>query len=101
MRREDEWRIAPAYDLPCSHPYGDATMALTIGGKQREDIGRDEFVGLGLHCGVAPRATTRVLDDLLEAMPSWLDRLEELPFDRRRVHKLRQACRYRADRLRG
>ena len=74
-------------------------MALTIRGKDREDIGRSDFVELGHVANVPAKATMRVLDDLLLAMPRWLDRLQELPFDVRRIHKLRRACRYRAARL--
>ena len=96
-----EWHPAPAYDLPSTHPYGDATMALSIGGRSREDVRRADFVKLGEQCGVARKATERILDDLLAAMPSWLDRLGELPFDQRRIHKLERACTYRANRLRG
>lgn len=94
-----EWRVAPAYDLPSSQPYGDHAMAMTICGKDREDIGRSDFVELGHVADVPAKATMRVLDDLLLAMPRWLDRLQELPFDVRRIHKLRRACRYRASRL--
>lgn len=94
-----EWQVAPAYDLTCSHLYGDHVMALTICGKDRENIGRGDFVELGAQCGVPPRATTRVLDELLAASPAWLDRLGELPFDERRLHKLRRTCLLRASRL--
>ncbi len=96
-----EWHVAPAYDLPSTHPYGDATMALSIGGRSREDLGRADFVKLGAVAGVAKAAVERVLDDLLAAMPAWLDRLGELPFDARVLHKLGQSCKYRAGRLRG
>jgi len=96
-----EWRASPAYDLPSTHPYGDTTMALSIGGRTREDVRRADFVRLGERCGVARKATERVLDELLAAVPSWLDRLDELPFDARRVHRLGRAIRYRADRLKG
>lgn len=74
---------------------------MTIGGKDREDIGRNDFVELGRESGVPPKATARVLDELLVAMPRWLERIDELPFDRRRIGKLRRACAYRAERLRG
>ena len=33
-----EWRATPAYDVPSSHPYGDTTLALTIDGRDREDV---------------------------------------------------------------
>jgi serine/threonine-protein kinase HipA len=96
-----EWRVAPAYDLPSSQPYGDHTMAMTINGKDREDIGRNDFFELGGAGNVPPKATARVLDELLLAMPRWLDRLDELPFDGRHIHKLRQACIYRSTRLKA
>ncbi len=101
QQRDGEWRVAPAYDLPSSHPYGDVTMALSISGKDREDIGRADFITLGAGCGIPAKAVVRVLDELLAATPSWLDALSELPFNARQVHKLEQACRYRARRLRG
>lgn len=94
-----EWRVSPAYDLPSTHVYGDTTMALSIGGKDREDIGRREFLALAETCGVPPKATARLLDDLLAASPRWLARIDELPFDEQRVHRLRRACEYRAQRL--
>lgn len=97
--RTDEWRVAPAYDLPSSHVYGDDTMALSINGKTREDIGRRDFVELGAHCGVPEKAVGRVLDALVAASASWVERLDELPFDARRIHKLRKAIEYRAERL--
>lgn len=99
--RGAEWRVAPAYDLPSTLPYGDTTMALSIGGKDREDLGRRDFVALGELCGVPPKATARVLDELLAATPAWLERLDELPFAARAVHKLRRACGNRAELLRG
>ena len=76
-------------------------MALTIGGKDREDLGRKDFVELGEQCQVPAKATVRVLDELLAALPRWLDRVDELPFDARRCRDLERACRYRAKRLAG
>jgi serine/threonine-protein kinase HipA len=100
VRTQAEWRVTPAYDLPCSYVYGDTTMALTIDGKRQEDIGRDSFVALGASAGLPARAVTRVVDELCAAVDGWIDRLDELPFDERRVHRLRRAVLYRRDRLR-
>ena len=96
-----EWRIAPAYDLPSTQPYRDTTMALTIAGKQQEDIGRADFVALAAGSGVPAKACARVLDELVAKSGDWIARLDELPFDERQVHKLRKACAYRVERLRG
>ncbi len=51
--------------------------------------------------GVRERASVRVIAGLLVALPGWLSRLDDLPFDSRRVHKLRRAIEYRAGRLAG
>jgi serine/threonine-protein kinase HipA len=97
---EGEWRVTPAYDLPCSYVYGGTTMALTIDGKRKEDIGRDSFVALGASAGLPARAVTRVVDELCTAVDGWIDRLDELPFDEHRIHRLRRAVLYRRERLR-
>lgn len=94
-----EWTVAPAYDLPSSHPYGDTSMALSVGGKLREDIGRADFIGLAEAGGVRARAAARVIDQLVGAVPTWLARLKDLPFDDRKTHKLQRAVEYRVRRL--
>lgn len=101
VQRKGEWMATPAYDLPSTLPYGDGTMALPIQGKTRDDIGRRDFLALGTACGVPPKATERMLDELLAAAPAWLAQLDQLPFDARRVHQMRKACHYRARRLQG
>jgi serine/threonine-protein kinase HipA len=95
-----EWRPTPAYDLPSSYPYGDTTMALSLNGKNREDIGRADFVALGGAAGVRSRAVEHALDELVERTDLWIDELSTLPFDEGRVRKLRRAVEHRRDRLR-
>ncbi len=101
VQRGGEWLATPAYDLPSTLPYRDLTMALAINGKDRDNIGRRDFVALGSACGIPPKATERVLDALLSAMPMWLDHLPELPFDGRTLHQMAKSCRYRGKRLQG
>lgn len=96
---DGEWRVTPAYDLPASYPYGDTTMALPINGRRREDIGRADFVALGEAVGLRARAVERALDELRERVDLWIADLDTLPFDERRIHKLRRAIEYRRDRL--
>ena len=99
QRPNGEWQVTPAHDLPSSYPYGDTTLALPIEGKLDERIGRADFVALGSRVGVPAKATTRVLDDLLERVDTWIGELVDLPFDERTVHELRRAIRYRMRRL--
>ena len=95
-----EWRVTPAYDLPSSYPYSDTTMALSVGGENREDIGRADFVALGRAVGVRSRAVERALDEMCGRVEEWIDELTTLPFDEGRLRKLRRAIEYRRDRLR-
>ncbi len=99
LKQGHEWRVTPAYDLPSSYVYGDYTMALTLNGKKKEDIGRADFVALGDATGVRSRAVVRILNDLCERTTSWIGELETLPFDQGVVSKFRRAVEYRRGRL--
>jgi hypothetical protein len=74
-------------------------MALRINMKDREDIGRADFLASGARVGLPARAVLRFLEDLADAAPRWMDRLDMLPFDPRKIHKLRKAIAFRRDRL--
>ncbi|WP_405282512.1 HipA domain-containing protein [Gaopeijia maritima] len=99
-RPDGEWRVTPAYDLPSSYPYGDVTMALSLNGRTREDIGRRDFLALAEAVRVRPRAVETALDALVAGVDRWIGGLNELPFDAGRIRKLRRAIEYRRDRLR-
>ncbi len=94
-----EWRVSPVYDAPCSHLYGDTTMALSIGGRSGAEFSVDDFVALGQALDVPPRATMRALIDLVERADRWLPDLDQLPFDRGQVSKLRRVIQHRRSRL--
>jgi len=87
---DGEWRISPVYDVPSSYPYGDATMALSIGGRSGGDFGATDFVKLGERLEVRERAVRSVLSDLAERVDLWLLELDILPFDRGKITKLRR-----------
>jgi len=99
MLPDGEWRVTPAYDVPSSYPYGDTTMALTINGRGKENIGRDDFIALGTAVALRPRAVERVLDELCESVDLWIDEMTGLPFDDRTMAKLRRSVEYRRERL--
>lgn len=96
---DGEWRVTPAYDLPSSYPYADFTMALSLNGRSREDIGRADFLALGEAVGVRPRAVEGALDRIRGAVDSWVEELSRLPFDPGVNHRLRRAIEYRRNRL--
>lgn len=95
LRTSSEWRVSPAYDLPSSAPYGDRTLAVAIGGSREAQVSRARFVRLAAAVGVPERAAVRLLDDLLRRALPFIGRLDELPFDQRRVHDLRRLLRSR------
>jgi serine/threonine-protein kinase HipA len=96
---DGEWRVSPAYDMPSSYLYGDTTMALSIDGRSGSDFGAADFVKLGGRLGVPERAVRRLLTDLTERVDLWLTDLQTLPFDNRKIAKLRRVVTYRLRRL--
>jgi serine/threonine-protein kinase HipA len=101
QEQSGEWRVSPVYDVPCSHVYGDSTMAMSIGGRSGADFSGQDFADLGATLGVPERATRRALAELVDRVDSWLPKLDTLPFDRGRVGKLRRVIQHRRERLIG
>jgi serine/threonine-protein kinase HipA len=94
-------QAAPAFDLPSSYPYGDATMAMTVAGKSREDIGRDDLMALASRWRLPDRAAAKVLDEVVDHVDVWSPSLDDSGFPQRVVHKWRRAIDYRRARLTG
>lgn len=61
---DGEWRLAPAYDLPATVPYGDKSLALSLAGK-RTGLSRRRFLEFADAIGLPPTAATRVIDQVL------------------------------------
>ncbi len=87
------WRPAPAYDLPSSYPYGDATMALRVDGDRDGNLTGRRFVALGSALGLPERAARRALTETTAAVDEWIDEVDELPFDVGVVRKLKRVVR--------
>ena len=66
IRTGREWRIAPAYDVPSSLPYGDDTSALTVAGRSH-DLSRRAFLEFADAIDLPAAAATRAIDELLVA----------------------------------
>jgi hypothetical protein len=76
-----EWRISPAFDLPSSLPYGDTTMATSLGGRRREDITRAVFCPSAPRWG-CPSAVAKAVDQQCAAVEAWLPGLDGRPTGR-------------------
>lgn len=76
------WQPTPAYDLLCTQPYAGwrDPMALNLYGRANR-FTRDHFVAGGERLGLRPRATTRMIDSIVEVAAGWADRCGEIGFD--------------------
>lgn len=79
---DGEWRVSPAYDLPCTVAYGDLTMALPMVGR-RGDFARRHLLEFADAIGLPGRAAVKVLDDLVDRLADLEDEVRSgaLPFD--------------------
>ena len=66
VQKDGEWKVAPAYDLPCTLPYGDNTAALTIAGSNR-GFSRRRLLEFGATIGLREQVVVSVLDEVLAA----------------------------------
>ena len=95
LQRDGDWDVSPAYDLPSSRPYGDTTLAMSIGGNRRGQVSRRALVAFAVDRGLPESAALLSIDDLVRRATPWLERLDELPFDPKRIHDLRSFMRAR------
>lgn len=63
---EGEWRIAPIYDVPSTLPFGDHTMALSLGGRDH-DLSRKSFLQFADSIGLPATAVDKVIEEMLIA----------------------------------
>ncbi|MEO7588583.1 MAG: HipA domain-containing protein [Arachnia sp.] len=96
---QGEWRMSPIYDVPSTLPYGDTTMALTMGGRA-EGLIRKHLLDFGRSLGLSSPAATSGLERVLKTTASLIPDLESrlLPFDEQRTRRwVRQLTRRRRD----
>jgi serine/threonine-protein kinase HipA len=94
------WQPTPAYDLLCTQPYlrWRDPMALNLYGRANR-LTRADFVDAGERLGLRPRATTRMIDSIVETAPNWPDRCGDIGFDDRLTELLAQMLRQRTESL--
>ncbi len=95
------WQPTPAYDLLCTQPYArwQDPMALNLFGRANR-LTRADFVDAGERLGLRPRATTRMIEAIVDAAQDWPDKCGEIGFDDRQTKLLAQMLRARIDSLR-
>lgn len=88
---DGEARIAPAYDLPSTVPYGDQTLALPMAGK-RTGLSRRILLRFAAELGLREKAANGTLDRLLNATGSLDDALLDaaIPFDNATLQRTRR-----------
>jgi serine/threonine-protein kinase HipA len=93
---QGEWRVSPAYDVPSTVPYGDTTLALSIGGSV-EGISRKRWLAFANDVGLRETAAIKVMDGLVAGLAELESQLSagSLPFDKERTHDLVGELRHR------
>ncbi len=83
------WAPTPAYDVPTTQPYGDPTMALSIGGR-RDGITGAGFLALAEAIGLPRRAARTIVLQVTQSAEKWTSHLEDIPLDPGKIKKLRR-----------
>lgn len=93
---DGEWRVAPAYDLPSTAPYGDRSMALPMVGSTR-GLSRRKLLEFASAIRLPERAAVAVLDALLEELADLDQQILDgvLPFDQNTSIDLARELRHR------
>jgi serine/threonine-protein kinase HipA len=93
---DGEWQISPAYDLPSTLPYGDNSLALTIGGR-KIGLARRSLIEFGVTIGISKKLSIKVLDETLDTTSRVLIDLREglLPFDQQTINDTVAELRHR------
>jgi len=93
--QKGEWRVTPAFDLASSAVYGDRNMALSIGGRIRQQLSWTMLRSLGEAIGIPSRLAANVVREQVAAADAWIEELDKLPFDANSLNKLRRLVRAR------
>ncbi|MDT5184737.1 MAG: serine/threonine-protein kinase HipA [Mycobacterium sp.] len=94
------WQPTPAYDLLTTQPYAGwkDPMALTLYGRANK-LNRTHFMDAAVRLGLRERATSRMIDSIVDAAGEWPDRCEEIGFTDRQTELLTDMLRSRIETL--
>lgn len=91
-------RLAPAYDLLTTLPYGDRRLALKVLGRD-DNLKRAHFVELARLLELSERPVLAALERICDAVGEAIARVDDLGFDRRRTADLARVMAKRRDEL--
>lgn len=91
-------RLAPAYDVLSTLPYGDRKMALKLDGRDDGLEGR-YLVAFGERLGVREASTRKMLEALHARAEPWIARIGEIGLDAKRTRDLERVMRARREEL--
>ena len=91
-------RLAPAYDLLSTFPYGDRRLALKVSGRD-DNLKRAHLVDLGRQLDLAPAFITRMLDELCDEAPAYIARVADIGFAPKKTRALSTVMGKRRDEL--
>lgn len=99
VRVDDEWRVAPIYDVPSTLPYGDHRLALTVAGRD-DSLSRKRWLTLAQNAGLPLRAAERALDEVLTVTATLDEQLDgAFPMAPHVLRHLRRVLRRRREQL--
>lgn len=99
QRQDDTISLTPAYDLICTLPYGDQSMALKIEGRD-DNFRAADFARFGERFDIPQKATAKMLSDLILRFDQNAPMLDDLPLNTDQRRHLREFSTRRLARLR-
>lgn len=92
--------LTPVYDVLTTLPYGDDHMALKLDGRD-DNIKRKHIIDFGLRFSLPAKATQSMLDKLLTKIAPWIDEVEKIGFDKRKMLHLKKIIQKRVRDIKG
>jgi serine/threonine-protein kinase HipA len=99
---QGEWRLAPAYDLPATVPYGDKSLALSLAQK-RTGLSRRRFLDFAETIDVPQSAAVRVIEQVLRGTEDMVTELSDgvIPFTDNVLRETVKELKYRRRQMGG
>jgi serine/threonine-protein kinase HipA len=100
LAREDSELLAlsPCYDIVSTLPYGDKRMAVPLGGRD-DNFSRSDFVSFAAQFSIPSKAIDASIVKLVKKIVPWIERIEEIGFEKKTTSFLQRTIQERLDKL--